>query len=128
MDSTELEDAATLDEDILLLDPIAALQDDEEEKRAEDDEVEVVAEDDDLLDDDLSFWKLEELIESMELLEADPGTESGMTEEEDVSDSKFVAFAEATKEEFSSPQATRSIKKQIGNILYKFIFQIPFFT
>ena len=80
------------------MDPIAALQDDEEGSA------------------------------TLELLEADPGTESGMTEEEDVSDSKFVAFAEATKEEFSSPQATRSIKEQTGNILYKFILQIPFFT
>ena len=48
--------------------------------------------------------------------------------EEESSVSGFVAIAGATKDELSSPQATKNIKEQSGNILYKFILQISFST
>ena len=136
----ELEDAATLDEGLSFwkfeelietteldsgsgpewrdeLDPIAALQDDEFAEIAEDDDVTTFADDnvaEDVEDDDIVAFSDDDVAEDVV--------------EDESSVSGFVAFAGATKEELSSPQATKNIKELSGNILNKFILQISFST
>jgi len=82
----ELEEFEAIHEDELLLDPIVMLQDDE-----------------DTLDDDLSFWRLEEPIESIELLD------------------KSSIGAGNNVGEFSSLQAKIKSNEQAGKSLNKFI-------
>jgi len=126
----ELEDAATLDEDLSfwkleeLIKSIElqdrssiGVEDDDVVERAEDDDVTTFADDEVAEiaeDDDIGAFSDDDVADDVV--------------EEESSVSGFVAFAGATKEELSSPQATKNIKELSGNILNKFILQISFST
>ena len=89
-DNTALdEDAATLDDETFLLEDEHKTLDELFTSLRELDELEAIRDelDEDItpLDDDLSFWKLEELIESIELL-LDPSLELRMTVSEELLD------------------------------------------
>lgn len=134
----ELEDAATLDEDLSfwkfeeLIKSIElqdrssiGVEDDDVVERAEDDDVTTFADDEVAEiaeDDDIGAFADDEI----ERFSDDDVADNVVEEESSVSG--FVAFAGATKDELSSPQATKNIKEQSGNILHKFILQISFST
>ena len=101
--------------DELLLDPIATLQDDEVAEIAKDDDEETFTDDDVI-----------EIVEDEGRFPLEAGTtvkdDAGVIAELENADSTLNILSV-----FSSPQATRSIKEQTGNILNKFILQISFF-
>ena len=99
----------------LLLDPIAALQDDEVAEIAKDDDEETFTDDDVI-----------EIVEDEGRFPLEAGTtmkdDAGVIAELENADSTLNILSV-----FSSPQATKNIKEQSGNILNKFILQISFF-